>query len=109
MVLLKKKEMGWSEIGETFTRFVLIETSLFSVFVHRAIAETWHPKCHDHPWDFLALVLRGGYHERTPDGETTWRGPGSLLFRRAEFAHNTKGTWWSVVFTGPKRRKWSFV
>lgn len=109
MILLQKKEMGWSEIGETFTRFVLISTPWFSIFVHRAIAETWHPQHHDHPWSFLALVLRGGYHERTPDGVTCWRGVGSILFRRAEFAHNTKGTWWSIVITGPKRREWGFV
>jgi hypothetical protein len=109
MLLLHKKEMGWTEIDETFTRFVLIETALFSVFVHRAIAEQWHPQCHDHPWSFIALVLRGGYDERTPDGKTVWRGAGSLIFRRAEFAHNTRGTWWSIVLAGPKRRSWGFV
>lgn len=109
LVLMRKKEMGWTEIGETFTRFVVVATPWFSVFVHRAIAETWHPQCHDHPWSFVALVLNGGYHERTPDGRTEWRGPGSLLFRRAEFAHNTKGTWWSIVFAGPKRREWGFM
>lgn len=106
---MTKKEMGWSEIGEVFTRFVVIETRLFSIFVHHAIAETWHEKCHTHPWNFLALVLRGGYHERTPDGQTVWRGAGSILYRPAEYAHNTKGTWWSVVFAGRKRRKWGFV
>ena len=101
--------MGWTEINEVFTRYVIVESRWFSIFVHRAIAETWHEKFHDHPWSFLAFVLRGGYHERTPDGETVWRGAGSVLFRRAEFAHNTKGTWVSVVFTGPKRRAWKFV
>lgn len=109
VTLLKRKEIGWTEIGETFTRFVVIECRLFSIFVHRVAAERWHPKCHDHPWSFVTFVLRGGYEERLLNGTTKWRGAGSILFRRAEFAHNTRGSWLSVVFAGPKRRKWKFV
>lgn len=86
---MRRRELGWSEIGEVFTRFILVETRLFSVFVHRAVAERWHPQCHDHPWSFVALILRGGYEERTPDGRTEWRGAGSLLFRRAEYTRDS--------------------
>jgi hypothetical protein len=104
------REMGWTEIGEEFTRFWLLRTRWGSVLMHRIRAPKWHPECHDHPWSFLAVVLVGGYWERCATG-TFWRPPGSVLFRDAAFAHNvlTTGVAWSIVFTGPKVREWGLV
>jgi len=53
---------------------------------------------HDHPWPYLTVILRGGYwEERYNDtGEVVdvqWRGPGSVLFRRA-------GSWHKLVLPG---------
>jgi len=110
--ILKKKEIGWKEIGEEFTRFVVLKTPWFQVLVHRLWCPRWHPRAHDHPWGFASLILWGGYWERVPGGEAVWRRPGSVLRRSAEFAHNvaTDGSvCWSIVVTGPKRRDWQFV
>lgn len=112
VTLLKKKEIGWKEIGEEFTRYVILKTPWFQILLHRLWSPNWHPSAHNHPWSFVTIILRGGYIERVPKGWSRWRGPGSLLYRPAEFAHNvaTGGSvCWSLVITGPKRRQWQFV
>ena len=110
--ILQRKELGWTEIGEEFTRYVILKTPWFQVLVHRLWCPVWHEKSHDHPWWFVAFIFWGGYWEKAVGRPKTWRGVGSLLFRRAEFAHNvtTDGSVnWSIVITGPKRRDWKFV
>lgn len=46
---------------------------------------------HDHPWWNISIVLRGGYWEHTIAAggihQKVWRGPGSVVFRRASAAH----------------------
>jgi hypothetical protein len=107
------REMGWVEIGEEFTRFFLVRRPSFQVLLHRLRCPRWHTLHHDHPWSFVAVILKGGYIERVPLSGETWRGPGSILYRPAEFAHNvaTRGdaVCWSIVVTGKKTREWGFV
>lgn len=88
---------------------------------------------HDHPWSFVSLILRGGYHEETPyDGadaavhvrtclsgefytRESFEAP-ALLYRRAEQWHRLRlpeqyrasGTW-TLVMTLPKRQSWGFL
>lgn len=108
--LLPYKEIGWKELNEVFYRFQLLKTPWFNIYLHRLDSPNAHPQCHDHPWSFLAIILKGGYSE-LHDGKWKWRGPGSILFRPAEWAHNvvTFGTNWSIVITGAKKRDWGFV
>lgn len=104
------KDIGWTDIGERFTRFFLFRSKWFNVYLHQLYAPTWHPDCHDHPWSFLAVLLKGGYVERL-NGRDHSRRPGSILWRPAETSHNVitpNGTSWSVIFTGPKKREWGF-
>ena len=103
------KEIGWTEIGEEFTRYTLLRTRFGNAYLHRLKALNVPPQCHDHPWSFVTFILRGGYWE-FHDGAWTWRRPGSILFRPAEFSHNvvTKGVAWSIVIVSRKRRDWGF-
>lgn len=113
MILFKRRDIGWKEIREEFTRWEL-RTPWFGVLLHRMNAPIEHKYFHDHPWSFVSVVLTGGYWEayRGLSGSyiAEWRGPGSIRFRRAEFAHKTttyrNGPSWSLCFTGPKRREW---
>ena len=100
-------EIGWRDIGEEFRRYCLFESRRFNVFLHRVYAPQWHPQCHDHPWSFLAVILWGGYMEQL-GGNFYWRRPGSFLWRAAECKHNVANSRvsWSLIITGPKRRKW---
>lgn len=104
------KEIGWTEIGEQFTRYRLFRHPFGTVFVHQLNAPKLHPECHDHPWGFVTVIVSGGYWETTKQG-TKWRRPGSVLYRPATFAHNvvTVGESWSLVFAGKKSRDWGFV
>lgn len=66
---------------------------------------------HDHPWDFVSIILSGSYVETTPDGDEHEYGPGSVLVRTAEQAHRLTlpgGPVWTFVVLGPPRRRWGF-
>jgi hypothetical protein len=117
------KEMGWKEIGETFYRWTLLKTPWFRVYLHKLDAPRWHPQCHDHPWDFIAILLSGGYWEQITGknknrgqhvgGKVYWRKPGTILYRPANFAHNVVTQIgvpnWSIVFVTNKKREWGMV
>jgi len=77
---------------------------------------------HDHPFDFVSIVLRGGYVEEVYGDD----GSGSPLdcyflerrrwlavaSRRAETRHRitevSPGGCWTLVLAGPRRRPWGF-
>lgn len=108
---LEFKEIGWTHIGEEFTRFRLWRTPWFNIYLHKLNAPHWHPECHDHPWGFVALLLTNGYLEQVGN-EKFRRYPGSILFRPATFAHNVitpYGTSWSFIFATRKSREWGFL
>lgn len=107
--ILPYREIGWKDINETFYRFTLLKTPWFTVYLHRLICETIPPHCHDHPWNFRAFILYGGYWEQS-EGSTVWRSPFSYLYRPAVFAHKvwTKASGaWSVIVVGKKYRDWN--
>ena len=104
------KEIGWKEYGEVFTRYALLKTPWFNLYLHQLDAPNWHPACHDHPWWFITLLLRHGYLERVGNKDLR-RWPGMILYRAATFSHSVitpYGTSWSLVLTGPTIRKWGF-
>jgi hypothetical protein len=105
------KEIGWTDLGEEFTRYQLLKTPWFNLYLHQLWAPNWHPECHDHPWGFVAILLKKGYLERS-GGKDVRRRPGAILFRPATFAHNVitpYGTSWSLIFTTRKSRDWGFL
>lgn len=66
---------------------------------------------HDHPWDFVSVIIAGRYVETTPHGEQEFRA-GSVLVRRAEDRHRLTlpdGPVWTFITVGPARRRWGFV
>jgi hypothetical protein len=108
---LTHKEIGWQDIGEVFFRYTLLKTKRFSLYLHQLDAPNWHPVgCHDHPWWFWTLLLKGGYDEKIGD-TITRRLPGDLLYRKSTHSHDVVtpyGRSWSLVLTGPKSRDWGF-
>jgi len=108
--LFKHEDIGWIELEEKFTRYFVFRSRFFNVFLHQMSSPIMPPQCHDHPWSFVTLILRKGYWESTDGITGTFRFPGTVLFRRAEFAHTVKTlrgeTAWTLVLTGPVRRKW---
>lgn len=87
-----------------------VETKWFSVRVHHWISNDDDRAFHDHPWDFITFVLRGGYRDSSPQGDQHLRAP-AIQYRSAEHQHTVfpdKGGAWTLVFTGPKVRPWGF-
>lgn len=110
--LFSHKEIGWEEIGERFTRYTILRTRWFNIYLHQLYAPIAHSQCHDHPWSFIAVLLRGGYYEFAGK-QWVWQPPGRILYRPATFRHNvvTKGQSisWSIIFTNKKFRDWGFM
>ena len=68
---------------------------------------------HDHPWDFLTVILFRGYDELRAGGAVKRRLPGTISYRRAETLHairlrNARPSW-SVCIIGRRRRSWGFM
>lgn len=81
------------------------------VYVH-----IWHRSDpddpHDHPWDFVSIVLEVGYWEITDEGRV-WCPPGSIRFRKATDQHRIEIPEGqrpvSLIVTGPRiREQWGF-
>lgn len=113
---LPHKEIGWQEIGEVFYRYQLLKTNWLNVYLHQLDAPQWHPVgCHDHPWWFVTVLLKGGYLEKQNHGDEARlkrRYPGQILYRPASHAHDVItpfGRSWSLVVTGRKAHKWGFL
>lgn len=90
-----------------------MQTRWLSIFVHDFLRSDSDRCVHDHPWWFVSVILRGGYWEVDKDRVYRWHGPGSILVRRATWAHRIelKNPWdpvTSLVITGPKVRQWGF-
>lgn len=96
-------------------RWILFSCPLFGIMVHKMLRSDYDRALHDHPWDFLSIVLKGGYAEEFEERgvrDFRFNAPGHILFRKAEFKHRVildKGKiCWTLVFKGPRRRKWGF-
>lgn len=93
----------------------------FNLTLHK-IVRSDDPIMHDHPWSYLTIILKGGYNEHIPlmnpqgkmIGELIhWRGPGSIIFRKATAYHwleledGKSAT--TLFFMGPQKREWGFL
>jgi hypothetical protein len=109
--ILPYKEIGWQDIGEVFYRYQLLKSKCVNIYLHQLDAPEWHPVgCHDHPWSFVTVLLKGGYLEKTGE-EYNRKYPGQILYRPATWLHDVTtpyGRSWSLVITGPKKRDWGF-
>lgn len=102
-------------------RLIVFRCDWFSVLLHKFVGGD--DECmHDHPWNFIAILLKGGYVEWTPvhahwlNGGVVeisrWYGPGSILYRPAAWTHRVdilqQKSVISLVIHGPKVRSWGF-
>ena len=109
---MKARDIG---DGQTvyLRRIYLIATPWFSILLHRIYRPDKQRDLHDHPWNFLSLILRGEYTETIGDA---WRqcmvARRWFNWKRAEdrhsITHTSRSPVWTLVFTGRRRRKWGF-
>jgi hypothetical protein len=104
--------------GPLFTRYYLLDSPWFALYVHHFHRSDHDRHVHDHPWSFVAFLLSGGYWEHLPkfaeipDGEQirVWRRRFSVLWRPAEWQHwvEIKRPVWTLVLRLRRRRAWGF-
>jgi hypothetical protein len=109
-------------------KLYLIRTPLFQVSLHWIRRPDPGRDLHDHPRNFVSVILRGAYAEESPRGSeplwieledgrphmnTRWtiRRQGSVAYRRATDPHRiamVSPDTLTLVLWGPKRRPWGF-
>lgn len=104
--ILLTKEIRSKDGVLHFRRYRLFSCKYFSIFIHRIYKsdEDLHP--HSHPWNFVSIILGGGYVETLyREGvEKIVAKPFSILFRRYYEYHKIEliATTTSLVFTGSR-------
>ena len=83
-VLFEEVELDRSALKSSYATL-----SPFKVWVHKFYMSD-DADLHDHPWDYISIIISGGYYEYLQDGSKTWRYPGHWKFSKAETAHNVK-------------------
>lgn len=98
-------------------RWRIVQTPWFAVYLHRIGTPDSRPTLHDHPWDFLALVLCGGYIERRLDPVTMTVNEAHRVRwvnrMRTHDAHAIvrllRVPTWTLCLVGARRRTWGYL
>lgn len=97
------------------TRWRIVQTPWFGLYLHRMDGPDPRPTLHDHPWSFLSVVLRGGYYEHRLDPmtlkvERRWVTRFNRM--RPSDAHFIKALrrvpTWTFVVVGRRVRTWGY-
>lgn len=94
-------------------RWYLIRTPWFGIYLHKIMRPDHDRDLHDHPWNFVPIILWGGYDEQLPGEEFRLRTPGSMRLVRATDSHridtliNDKPAW-TLCLVGRHQRDWGF-
>ena len=100
-----------AEEAPLIIRYQLFRTPRFGIWIHKMLRSDHDRALHDHPWNFISIILKGGYKELTDMGLFTHK-PGSLLLRPAEWRHRVimePGTVsWNLILVFKRRRLWGF-
>lgn len=99
-------------------RIRLVQTPCFAVYLHRFDGPDPRPELHDHPWPFVTMVIKGGYHElrKTIGREQTthmehrraWRPRVMRLTEAHTIVMLDKAGTRSIVVCGRRQREWGF-
>jgi len=98
-----------------FKRFCYFSCKWFGIYKHIIVKPDEDKHDHDHPWDFLSIVLEGSYADMVNGWWNEHRKPLSIKFNKAEYHHKLmavqgpKNRCVTLVITGPRRREWGYV
>jgi hypothetical protein len=117
---MRQKRWVWcwgKKIGTDYMTRWGFSTPYGGVYVHKFIGPDKDERLHDHPWQFVSLILKGGYVETTAGvpprkWEHVYYGAGRVLFRAERWRHKIwvepGTTCWTIVVTGRRRHAWGF-
>ena len=94
------------------TRWHLVKTPWFGLYLHKIERSDEDPDRHDHPWSFGTVVLSGSYIDDSPQEQDVLK---RFSFRWRHFSHkhrvikNSNKPILTLIFRGTKDRKtWGF-
>lgn len=100
-----------------FRRFRVISTPWFKIYLHKIYASDREAHMHDHPYDFMSLVLKGSYKEYYAIGPK-WGEVKEKIYRFLQVnSHNHEdihkveiidGPVWTLFFVGKKTYDWGY-
>jgi hypothetical protein len=104
-----KRQLIGTEDNKYLDRIYIIQTPWFGIMFHKIYRPDNQRDLHDHPWNFLSLILHGSYKEQTLDGikHCKWFNLKKAEDRHAVCEVNKKPVW-TLVFTGKRQRVWGF-
>jgi len=81
----------------------------FSIRLHHWLKSDDTRNFHDHPWDFVSIVLWGTIIDRTEKGDITrlWLSISKFPAEHQHCAVINKPCW-TLLFCGPERRIWGY-
>lgn len=81
----------------------------FKIHLHHIIRSDEDDWLHDHPWNFVSIVLWEGYTEETMTGVRRIRA-GQVVRHRQRDAHRLtlRRPAWTLCFVTGKKKKWGF-
>lgn len=104
------KEIKSKEGHVHFRRYRLLELPIFRIYLHQILKADEDGVEHDHPWDFLSIILKGGYVEQK-NKKLIARLPGSIGICTRPFHHllyEIFSPTWTLVFAWGKRTNWGY-
>lgn len=112
-----KRRVIWSctaSRGPLLTRYYLIETAMFAVYLHHLHVSDEDRALHDHPWAFISVLLSSGYFEWvqvTGGYRKLWRRRFSVLCRPAVWRHRLElvQPTWTLIVRSRRLREWGFM
>ena len=103
--------------GLYLRRWYIVSTPWFGIYLHHIYRHDLDRALHDHPWNFLSLILWGGYTEEraASDGDryVVKRKRWSLARRKATDLHAIteidRSPTWTLCLVGRRQRVWGFL
>jgi hypothetical protein len=103
-------------IGDDYLRrwWIVPRNDWCNVYLHHILKSDDDRALHDHPWDNVSLIIKGGYLEHVADGSVIRRVAGDVVQRSADTLHRLEvdesgAGAVSLFMTGPKVREWGFA
>lgn len=115
-VAVAMRWLSWRGVRKgPVTRFFIVNTERFGIYLHRIDRPDLDRDCHDHPWSFVTIVLRGGYKEERREPSCSriarWRWRFSVAYRHRTDAHRIAvvlPNTWTLVIRGRDTLTWGF-
>ena len=81
----------------------------YSIRLHHWKSSDVGPHFHDHPFNFISILLKGSYTNCTPDGNRTIKAP-AMWYADGRKQHRLEvhGSAWTVLLCSRPYRKWGF-